>query len=125
MRASSEPPDINRPLPILERSPTQLTDTKRPKLIEGIIALGDQQLGSHHVQDRHLFSAYLDSEELSEYQTIMATMAQEVSDNLQDMSENKLPWTSYQAHWTIPGPFKENRKFYFDLTTGDAIFAWP
>eukprot|EP00959_Pyramimonas_sp_CCMP1952_P087158 1823621-Pyramimonas_sp.AAC.1 len=53
----------------------------------------------------------------------MTSMAQEVSDNLQRMSDNKLTWTAEEAHWTIPGPFKESRTFYFDLNSGDAIFA--
>ncbi|CAK0846103.1 unnamed protein product [Prorocentrum cordatum] len=73
--------------------------------------------------DRHLVSAYMDSDELDEYQTIMTSMAQEVSDNLQCMSDNELTWTAEEAHWTIPGPFKESRTFYFDLNTGNAIFA--
>ena len=91
--------------------------------MEGFMAFGDQQLGMHHVQDRHLFSMYMDSEELNEYQTTMTEMAQEVSDNLQKMSDNHLVWTSEHAHWIIPGPFKECRNFHFDLITGEAIFA--
>ena len=65
----------------------------------------------------------MDSEELNEYQTIMTTMAREVSENLQHMSDHRLSWTAEQAHWVIPGPFQESRNFYFDLITGDAIFA--
>eukprot|EP00959_Pyramimonas_sp_CCMP1952_P259806 5431948-Pyramimonas_sp.AAC.1 len=72
MRASSEPPDARnldtkKPLPILEPLPSILTDTKRPKTMEGFMAFGDQQLAVHHFQDRHLFSTYMESEELKEY----------------------------------------------------------
>eukprot|EP00959_Pyramimonas_sp_CCMP1952_P099982 2090378-Pyramimonas_sp.AAC.1 len=65
----------------------------------------------------------MDTEELNEYQEIMTTVAQEVPGILERMSSNELIWTAEEARWTILGPFKENKKFYFALITGRAVFA--
>ena len=39
------------------------------------------------------------------------------------MESANVAWTKEQAHWVIPGNWKEDRPFYFDLMTGEAIFA--
>ena len=99
-----------------------LTDTKRPKIFDKFVVCGDQQLSSAHVQDRRLTSA-CSSEELDEYQRIMTSMAQEVSDTLRRIDNRILSWPASDSHWVMPGPFQEDRNFYFDLATGEAIFA--
>eukprot|EP00959_Pyramimonas_sp_CCMP1952_P418514 8767827-Pyramimonas_sp.AAC.1 len=53
----------------------------------------------------------------------MASMAGEISENLHKMDQQELPWNKDTAHLVIPGPFKERRCSYFDLHTGESIFA--
>eukprot|EP00959_Pyramimonas_sp_CCMP1952_P412731 8648653-Pyramimonas_sp.AAC.1 len=39
------------------------------------------------------------------------------------MQNKTTTWTSPKSHWVIPGPFKEDSTLYFDLLTGEAIYA--
>ncbi|CAK0849890.1 unnamed protein product, partial [Prorocentrum cordatum] len=91
----------------------------RPKILEDFVVFGDQQLGISQGQGRHLVISCMKSEELDEHQHIMASMAQEVSDHLRRMDRRYLNWSTTEAHWVLPGHFKEHCTFYFDLESGD------
>ena len=103
--------------------PIHLADTHRPDALQQFQAFNDQQINIEHVQQWHFSNLRMTSDELHEYQNLMAGMAAEVSQNLHFMSEGKSPWQASEAHWVIPGPWKKSQAFYFDLETGEAIFA--
>ena len=100
-----------------------LANTYRPKVLQNFQAFNDQQINVEHLQQRHHFHMDIKPEELHEYQHLMADMAAEVTRNLHFMESGDLPWNASGVHWVIPGAWKQSRAFYFDLETGEAIFA--
>eukprot|EP00959_Pyramimonas_sp_CCMP1952_P327936 6865662-Pyramimonas_sp.AAC.1 len=50
-------------------------------------------------------------------------MASEISASLRLMDQQMLPWQFHEAQWAMPGSLHQSRRFYFDLVTGEAIYA--
>eukprot|EP00959_Pyramimonas_sp_CCMP1952_P271519 5676166-Pyramimonas_sp.AAC.1 len=83
----------------------------------------NQQVTFEDFRGYYLNTPNMEDDETDEYQNLITNMAGKISENLRRMDKLELPWDEKTAHWVIPGPFTKRRCFYFDLHTGESIFA--